>query len=237
MRKPRTGKKTKAPRASAAAPRRAARGPGGEIKQEILSAAIRRFARDGFAGTSLSDVAGEVGVSKQAVLYHYPSRETLRDAVVDRLMRLANENLVAWMSALTSNDSDRIPQAISQVGALFEAEPGAARVIMRFLLDDDPGVVDRIRAGAEPWFRVVQDALRHAQKDGRMRPELDLEAAVVQMGQLVLSNFAFLPIHGFTDSSPKEWRERRLKAAIKAIDHLLYPDAPAAAPQKERRKR
>jgi TetR/AcrR family transcriptional regulator len=204
------------------------------IKDKILSAAIRRFAGSGFPGTSLADVAGDVGVSKQAVLYHYPSREALRDAVLDRLLALANERFFELMSTLTGDGRDRVQQAVRQVGALFEAEPDAAAVILRFLLDRDAEILDRIRRGAEPWFRLVMDAIERGQREGRMRAELDPEIAVAQMGTLIVTTFALMPISAWSERSPRVWRERRLAGAVRALEHMLYPDARApAAPRRK----
>ncbi|WP_341717401.1 TetR/AcrR family transcriptional regulator [Micromonospora sp. FIMYZ51] len=56
---------------------------------EILAAAARRFGVTGYRGTSLQDIAGEVGCSKAAVLYHFANKE----AILTELMAPAIEVL------------------------------------------------------------------------------------------------------------------------------------------------
>jgi len=50
---------------------------GADTKQEILNAASRLFSDYGYQGTSLADIAHEIGYSKASVLYHFTSKETL----------------------------------------------------------------------------------------------------------------------------------------------------------------
>lgn len=49
----------------------------------ILAAALRSFGTTGIDRTSLDALARELGVTKQAILYWYPSKELLLDAVID----------------------------------------------------------------------------------------------------------------------------------------------------------
>jgi AcrR family transcriptional regulator len=49
----------------------------------IVDAAIRVIARQGYARTSLMDIANEVGMSKGAVHYHFPTKEALMAKVLE----------------------------------------------------------------------------------------------------------------------------------------------------------
>src|SRR5687767_11161371 len=53
--------------------------------QRILDAAMAAFGTRGYEATSLDDLARELGIRKQTILYWYPSKEVLLEAVVDRV--------------------------------------------------------------------------------------------------------------------------------------------------------
>jgi AcrR family transcriptional regulator len=53
-----------------------------QIDEGILDRAAALFARRGFAKTSVQDVADAVGLSKAGLLHHFPSKDTLYEAVL-----------------------------------------------------------------------------------------------------------------------------------------------------------
>jgi AcrR family transcriptional regulator len=52
-------------------------------REDILSAAAQLFARSGFKGTSLHDIAVTVGCSKATLLYHFAGKDALLIALVE----------------------------------------------------------------------------------------------------------------------------------------------------------
>ena len=53
-------------------------------RDRVLDAALGAFGTRGFDGTSLDDLALELGITKQAILYHFSSKDRLLGAVIDR---------------------------------------------------------------------------------------------------------------------------------------------------------
>ncbi len=65
---------------------------------QILSAAEAAFARFGFEGVALDDIASSLELSRQNLLYYYPSKELLYDAVLDNVL----EDWLHKMSGIAS---------------------------------------------------------------------------------------------------------------------------------------
>lgn len=58
--------------------------PGLATRDAIIAAAMRMVAAHGFKGFSLRDLGREVGISHPAVIYHFPSKDTLATTVIKR---------------------------------------------------------------------------------------------------------------------------------------------------------
>jgi AcrR family transcriptional regulator len=57
---------------------------GASRREEILSAAMRRFAEDGYQSAAIGDIARDVGLSLPGLLHHYPTKVDLLLAVLDK---------------------------------------------------------------------------------------------------------------------------------------------------------
>ena len=54
-------------------------------KEEILIAALNLFARDGYEAVSVSQIAGELDMTKGALYRHYKSKRDIFDCIVQRM--------------------------------------------------------------------------------------------------------------------------------------------------------
>lgn len=62
-----------------------------DTKMRILEAALELFARNGFLGTSMSDIAGQLGITKGALYKHYASKQQILDSIVEYMNRMDYE--------------------------------------------------------------------------------------------------------------------------------------------------
>ncbi|EWM42258.1 bacterial regulatory s, tetR family protein [Bordetella holmesii 41130] len=51
-------------------------------RERILEAAAALFARSGYEGSSIADLACAIGVSKAAIYHYYPTKQDIYDAII-----------------------------------------------------------------------------------------------------------------------------------------------------------
>jgi len=75
---------------------------------QLLEIAGRLFAKNGFDGTSLRDIAEEANITKAALYYHFPNKEALYERIaVFGLERLLDEVMEAASGHRTARDKVR----------------------------------------------------------------------------------------------------------------------------------
>ncbi|WP_203718055.1 TetR/AcrR family transcriptional regulator [Asanoa siamensis] len=76
-------------------------------RDEILRVAAELFTRYGFKGTSLHDIAAEVGCSKATLLYHFAHK----DAILLALIEPARQSLIDLVARLAGVDDKGVRDA------------------------------------------------------------------------------------------------------------------------------
>lgn len=127
----------------------------------ILDAALEVFSAHGFRGATVDQIAAAAGLSKPNLLYYYPSKEAIHEALLSRL-------LDTWLDPLRAMDPDGEPleEILAYVrrklemsrdypreSRLFANEivQGAPR-ILGFLTSDLKALVDEKAALLESWM-------------------------------------------------------------------------------------
>src|SRR5579884_299295 len=105
-----------------------------DVRAATVAAATRLFAAHGFEGTTLQDIADAVGVTKPAVLHHFPSKEHVRQAVLDGILAHWNDTLPRLLFAAAATD-DRFDAVFDELHRFFAADPDRARLILREAFD------------------------------------------------------------------------------------------------------
>ena len=73
-------------------------------KERILRIALELFAQNGYLGTSMNDIAGQLGFTKAALYKHYASKQEILDKIVERMNRMDYEHAEAYEMPETEPD-------------------------------------------------------------------------------------------------------------------------------------
>ena len=147
---------------------------GEATRRHILDAAAACFAKHGYAGTSLSELIADAGLTKGGFYFHFPSKEALALAVIA-------DKQEAWtvqVSAAALGKSRGIEQLRAMADRLcdlHEQDPtfGCVGRLIREL-GMDPALAPQIHPMAfATWVQLLVSLLQRAQAEGDVRRDLD----------------------------------------------------------------
>lgn len=194
---------------------------------QIRAEATRLFASVGYEGASLQAIADRVGVTKQTLLYHYPSKDALRRAVLEQVFAHFRERLPQMLEAVTSG-LGRFEALTRELAQFFEADPDRARLIVRELLDNPDGMRKLLAENLRPWVLLIAQYIRQGQGSELIHKDVDPEAYVLHVTMLVMMTIATRAIatgvlgemSGQNDSSARLLNELiRLSRTGLFVDH------------------
>src|SRR5262245_56508523 len=97
--------------------------------QRILDAATSVFSTKGYHGTLVDDIAVEAETSKGGVYFHFPNKQAIFLALLDRLANILKERVEAAVST-RADPVDRAEQALRVVLETFGSHRRLARLFM-----------------------------------------------------------------------------------------------------------
>jgi AcrR family transcriptional regulator len=188
---------------------------------EILHAAIRCFARDGFRGASTTDICTEAGISPGHLYHYFASKQAIIEAMIDLGLAYAAERLEKILAA---------PDVIEAL--LADIEEACLRLRPTQVLNMDglaeaarnPEFAKIIQRHTDAFRRLWADFLRRAQDQGRMDPGLDADTTANILIALIDGSRA-LPIR-----NPKlDVRQHVEHLRTMLVRFLSPPEAQSAA--------
>lgn len=181
-------------------------------RERLLSAAMHRFATDGFDSTSVRAIAADAGVATGLLYAHFDSKETLLVALFARSMHQVRGTFDAAMQAAPN----------MTVAVLIRAAVHAVRADLDFwrlsyavrLL---PLVVATLGTALDRWRDDILLALSELLRlDGSTRPELDALALFAHIDGLC-QHFAMQPTSHPVDDAAERIIARWTTASVEAL--------------------
>ena len=105
-------------------------------RDKILDQAEALFARRGFAGIGLAEVAEAVGLGKSSLFHHFHSKAQLYAAVIARILGRIEAVMMRSLAA-GGSPTERVERWIDVLVDTLGSHPTYARLLLRSLFEDD----------------------------------------------------------------------------------------------------
>ena len=106
-----------------------------DTRTRFIEVARRHFADKGFDGTSIAAIADEMGLTKQALLHHFGSKEKLYGEVLQQISDAVTTELADASAAATDPYEALETLLVGRFAGKLD-EFGGTRIVIRELLDN-----------------------------------------------------------------------------------------------------
>ena len=153
----------------ASQPRRG-RGRPGYDQATVLRRAIDLFNRKGYEGTSVADLAGELGFSKSAIYHHVPSKTYLLAQALDQALDELTRVILDARDAPAGTAYERLRSVVRQSVEVLVADQPAVTLLLRVRGNSEVEVEALAR---RRWIDTrLAELVREAAAEGAIRDDL-----------------------------------------------------------------
>ena len=143
-----------------------------DTRDRVLQVAQVLFAERGYRGTSLRDIAKRIGIKAPSLLHHFPSKQLLYLAVLDKMFESLEDaaNAIAWGR---ENRQERMRQAVGNAIDFIAMHPDFVRIMWKEMADESGIGRQVLKRRLPPLFSTAVNFIFRGQRDGEFRPEVD----------------------------------------------------------------
>ena len=174
-----------------------------EARGNILEAATRLFARNGYAGVSMREVALAVGVTQSALYYHFTDKLDLYRHAVDHALNSICDSIEEAAADPAGNSGDRLRRVVACMVGHMSGNAENCILFLRVLTDDDRENAELFATSSlKRYFDLLMNFAAEIGVRGDARRWV-----------LGLSSFCFMPFGG-----------RKLFELIPGVDREIFND-------------
>ena len=149
-------------------------------REKIIRSAMESFARNGFRGAKMADIAQAANLTGPGLLHHFPSKTHLLMEVLKERDRIHKEQIEA---TLQKNNND-ILQVSADLVEQNQATPGIIQLfnllVAESISPEHPAhgyFAQRYHNGREAWVKIIAER----QKDGVIRTDISADVLGVML--------------------------------------------------------
>jgi TetR/AcrR family fatty acid metabolism transcriptional regulator len=191
-------------------------------RELILDAAIRVFARSGYHGSRISDIAQEAGIAYGLVYHYFKNKEEILRSIFEQRWSGFLDALEG-IAAESTPAQDRLLSVAALILNAYRARPDWVKVlvieIQRSARFAEPGQLDAFGQ----LFGVVSRIIRDGQERGELRRDIDSNiACTIYVGGLELAITSLVLGVAKVDAGDDEGRAYFMRVARTVLDVFLH---------------
>lgn len=189
-----------------------------ERRERILKVAVALFSRHGFDGTTTSKLARKAGISEALLFRHFPNKEKLYAAILQRKM---DEQLsVLFVDLPITEDAEKLLKALARrIVDLHENDPTFLRLLLYSALESHRLSDLFFRKRNLPVIEFLTNYFRKATERGHMK-EVDAEDTAFAFMAMVIGFIQsrnVFRIPQLVKGDPEERMERYVDIFVKGV--------------------
>lgn len=181
-------------------------------RDAILDAALRCFAANGFAATTIKDLASEAQVNSALLYYYFADKQTLYRETLRHVAQRLSDSAGRRLDDEVAPD-EAIRRFVEQQAEFLIAHPHVPRLLLREMLEHTGRHAESaIVSLTGSVFKTLCDVIRRGQQQGVFRDDVDPQYGAISTLSLVAYFVIARPIVGVALgdglSGPTEERTR-----------------------------
>lgn len=195
-------------------------------RDAILDAAIRCFATNGYAATTIKDLASEAQVNSALLYYYFVDKQTLYRETLRHVAQRLSDSAGRRLDPELAPD-EAIRQFVQQQAEFLIANPHVPRLMLREMLEHtgrhaETAIVSLIGG----VFTTLCDVIRRGQDKGLFRADVDPKYAAISTVSLVAYFVIARPVVGLalgdgltgpTEERTREYGRHAAEFALAAL--------------------
>ena len=144
--------------------------------RQIIEAAVRVFARNGYFNSRVSDIAREAGIASGTIYLYFKTKEEI-------LVTLFREKMAAWVAHVRAEIASE-PDAVAKLRRLIalhfgvlESDPALAEVVQVELRQGHKFFRGASAHEISAYFELIQSILEEGQATGAIRADVPVNVA------------------------------------------------------------